>query len=80
MGSASTALPSGAAGGGVSRLDGPMFDFSGYPLPQMPATDPIMQALMDQNNAALQQQARMDTTSILARYGSQLVAANRAAA
>jgi hypothetical protein len=95
VGSASTTLPSGAIGSklGLSAVDAnadgfaPAFDLSkflsGIPVPQMAAPDPMMQALMDQNadalQATLQRQARMDTSSILARYGSQLVAANRAA-
>ena len=96
MGSAATtSLPSGAIGSNASKLglsaagdvDGSAFDFStflsGIPTPMMPAADPMLQVLMDQNAAALQatlqRQARMDTTSILARYGSQLVAANRTA-
>lgn len=61
----------------------PALDLSGIPVPKMPDADPLMQQLTDQNNAALvaslQQQSQMDTASILARYGTQLAAANRAA-
>jgi hypothetical protein len=79
MGSAATtSLPSGAIGFNASKfglsaagdVDGsaPAFDLSkflsGIPVPQMAAPDPMMQALMDPNAAALQatlqRQARME--------------------